>query len=102
MEECFLHSYDSKSASYCESSSFAFPCLVSFDVFVKVTKDVFCLVLRFPYVFRATFNSNFFILIGLRSLSEQDASYSILSLISKFSLIFKFSLMFSVIFSHQH
>ena len=44
MEECFLHSYDSKSASYCESSSFAFPCLVSFDVFVKVTKDVFCLV----------------------------------------------------------
>ena len=37
MEECFLHTYDSKSASYCESSSLAFPCLVSFDVFVKFT-----------------------------------------------------------------
>ena len=42
--------------------------------------------MRFPHVFRAASNSSFFILIGLRSLSEQDANDPMLSLIYKWKI----------------
>ena len=60
------------------------PCLVSFDVFVKVSEDVFFLVYEISTRLRGCiqfklFHSDCF----LRPLSEQDASDSILSLIYK-------------------
>ena len=63
------------------------PCLVSFDVFVKVSEDVFCLVYEISTCLQGSiqfklFHSDCF----LRPLSEQDTSDSILSLTYKWKV----------------
>ena len=65
------------------------PCLVSFDVFVKVSEDVFFLVYEISTRLRGCMRIQFKLFHSdcfLRPLSERDTSDSILSLIYKWKM----------------